>query len=76
MQPRVSLDGLTMPESPRWHDGRLWFSNSGTRQIVAVDLDGKQRGGWRRRPDELGWATTWPDAMSPRPQRPPTEEAR
>jgi sugar lactone lactonase YvrE len=40
MQPRVLLDGLAMPESPRWHDGRLWFSNWGTRQIVAVDLDG------------------------------------
>ena len=40
MQPRVLLDGLAMPESPRWHDGRLWFSNWGARQIVAVDLDG------------------------------------
>ena len=40
MQPRVLLDGLAMPESPRWHHGRLWFSNWGTRQIVAVDLDG------------------------------------
>ena len=40
MQPPVLLDGLAMPESPRWHDGRLWFSNWGTRQIVAVDLDG------------------------------------
>ena len=36
MQPRVLLDGLAMPESPRWHDGRLWFSNWGTTQIVAV----------------------------------------
>ena len=26
MQPRVLLDGLAMPESPRWHHGRLWFS--------------------------------------------------
>ena len=21
------LDGLTFPEGPRWHDGRLWFSD-------------------------------------------------
>ena len=42
MQPRVLLDGLAMPEPPRWHDGRLWFSNWGTRQIVAVDLDGQR----------------------------------
>ena len=41
MQTRVLLDGLAMPESPRWHDGRLWFSNWGTRQFVAIDLDGK-----------------------------------
>jgi hypothetical protein len=56
MQPRVLLDGLAMPESPRWHDGRLWFSNWGTRQIVAVDLDGNSdivgEG-----PYGLGWAT-------------------
>jgi hypothetical protein len=44
MQPRVLLDGLAMPESPRWHDGRLWFSNWGTRQrpkeFVRIDGDG------------------------------------
>jgi hypothetical protein len=40
MQPRVLLGGLAMPESPRWHDDRPWFSNWGTRQIVAVDLGG------------------------------------
>jgi hypothetical protein len=38
MQPRVLLDGLAMPESPRWHDGRLWFSNWGTREVVAVGV--------------------------------------
>src|SRR4051812_34621745 len=40
MKPRVLLDGLTMVESPRWHDGRLWFPNWGTPEIIAVDLDG------------------------------------
>ena len=58
MEPRVLLDGLAIPESPRWHDGRLWFSNWGTREIVAVDLDGNsdvvEEG-----PDGLGWATNW-----------------
>jgi sugar lactone lactonase YvrE len=29
-----------MPESPRWHDDRLWFSNWGTKQIVVIDLEG------------------------------------
>jgi len=37
---RVLLGGLGMGESPRWHDGRLWFSNWGTNEIVAVDLAG------------------------------------
>ena len=27
-------------ESPRWHDGRLWFANWGAQEIVAVDLAG------------------------------------
>ena len=29
-----------MVESPRWHDGRLWFPHWGTPEIVAVDLLG------------------------------------
>lgn len=57
-EPRVLLDGLAMPESPRWHDGRLWVSNWGTDDIVTVDLDGNSEtitigaGG-------PGWATNW-----------------
>ena len=37
---RVLLSGLGMGESPRWHDGRLWFSDWGTNEVVAVDLEG------------------------------------
>ena len=40
VEPKVLLDGLTMVESPRWHDGRLWFAHWGTGEIRAVDLDG------------------------------------
>src|SRR5262249_40098357 len=29
--------GLSMPHSPRWHDGRLWLLESGTGQLVHVD---------------------------------------
>jgi sugar lactone lactonase YvrE len=58
MHPRVLLDGLAMPESPRWHDDRLWFSNWGTREIVAVDLDGNSEVVGEG-PDGLGWATNW-----------------
>src|SRR5262249_51330423 len=35
------LTGLAIGESPRWHDGRLWFSNWGTQEVVAVDQEGK-----------------------------------
>lgn len=31
--------GLSMPHSPRWHDGRLWLLNSGTGYLGYVDLD-------------------------------------
>jgi hypothetical protein len=41
VEPKVLLDGLAMVESPRWHDGRLWFAHWGTGEIRAVDLDGK-----------------------------------
>jgi uncharacterized protein (TIGR03032 family) len=30
--------GLSMPHSPRWLDGRLWLLESGTGQLVLVDL--------------------------------------
>jgi hypothetical protein len=29
--------GLSMPHSPRWHEGRLWVLESGTGQLVDVD---------------------------------------
>ncbi len=35
------LTGLAFGESPRWHEDRLWFSNWGMQEVVAVDLDGK-----------------------------------
>lgn len=37
---RVLMSDLTIGESPRWHDGRLWFCHWGPSEIVAVDLDG------------------------------------
>jgi len=29
--------GLSMPHSPRWHDGRLWVLESGTGRLLLVD---------------------------------------
>jgi sugar lactone lactonase YvrE len=39
-EPRVLLTGLAVGESPRWREGRLWFCNWGTQEVVAVDLEG------------------------------------
>jgi sugar lactone lactonase YvrE len=30
-----------MGESPRWHEGRLWFSDWGAHEVIAVDLAGR-----------------------------------
>ena len=38
--PDVLLTGLGFGESPRWHEGRLWFSDMGTNELSAVDAAG------------------------------------
>jgi sugar lactone lactonase YvrE len=42
LEPKVLLTGLAVGESPRWHDGRLWFGNWGAQEIIAVDLEGNR----------------------------------
>ncbi len=37
---QVLLNGRVFGEQPRWHEDRLWFSDWGTQEVVAVDLDG------------------------------------
>jgi sugar lactone lactonase YvrE len=38
---RTLMSGVVFGESPRWHDGRLWFADWARQEIIAVDLDGK-----------------------------------
>lgn len=57
-EPRVLVDGLAYVESPRWHDGRLWFSHWGREEVLAVDLDGTCEVVAPGRPG-MGWATAW-----------------
>jgi sugar lactone lactonase YvrE len=40
-EPQVLLTGLAFGESPRWHDGRLWLSDWGAYEALAVDPAGK-----------------------------------
>jgi len=38
--PRVIIDGLAFPEGPRWHQGRLWFSDMHDHRVVISDEEG------------------------------------
>ena len=57
--PEVLISGLGIPESPRWHDGRLWFANWVGQQIVAVAPDGAAE--FLPTPSEqpMGWPIDW-----------------
>jgi sugar lactone lactonase YvrE len=57
-EPRVLLRGLAYVESPRWHEGRLWFAHWGTGEIVAVGLDGASEVVGHG-PPGLGWSIGW-----------------
>jgi uncharacterized protein (TIGR03032 family) len=39
----VVLRQLSMPHSPRWHDGRLWLLESGTGRLLHIDPAGGPR---------------------------------
>ena len=60
-EPKVLLTGLGIPESPRWHEGRLWFCNWIDRQVVAVGLDGKPEVMLTRDPGShpMGYSIDW-----------------
>jgi sugar lactone lactonase YvrE len=38
---KTLMTGLAFGESPRWHEGRVWFSNWVGQEIIAVDERGK-----------------------------------
>lgn len=38
----IVCEGLSMPHSPRWADGKLWVLNSGTGHLGTVDFDTRQ----------------------------------
>jgi sugar lactone lactonase YvrE len=41
-KPRLVMGGITLGESPRWHDGRLWFADWGPGEIVRVGPAGER----------------------------------
>jgi sugar lactone lactonase YvrE len=58
LEAKPLLSGLVIGESPRWHEGRLWFAHWGTGEIVAVDLEGRSEVVGQG-PPGLGWSIDW-----------------
>ena len=56
-EPRILIDGLTFPEGPRWHDGKLYFSDIHANQVKAVDMEGRLEviADVPTKPSGLGW---------------------
>jgi sugar lactone lactonase YvrE len=40
-EPEILMTGIAFGEQPRWHGDRLWFSDWGPPEVIAVDLEGK-----------------------------------
>ncbi len=52
------VGGIDFGEGPRWHDGRLWYSDFHQATIYSVGLDGDRRAEYTDLPDRpsgLGW---------------------
>jgi sugar lactone lactonase YvrE len=54
---RVLADGIYFGEGPRWHEGRLWFSDFYAHAVKSVSLTGDVRTEFEidDRPSGLGW---------------------
>ncbi len=57
MERRMLAEGFGFVEGPRWRDGRLWFSDMGSKQVLTVDLDGQvdEVCEVTARPSGIGW---------------------
>lgn len=57
LRPEILVEGLKFPESPRWHENELWFSDQDARKVMTVNLKGKLRTilDVPKRPSGLGW---------------------
>ena len=54
----VLIEGLTFTEGPRWHEGRLYFSDFFTHRVLAVDTKGNMETivETAQQPSGLGWS--------------------
>lgn len=53
----ILIDGLDFGEGPRWHDGRLWYSDFYQHRVSAVTVDGERETMLELddHPSGLGW---------------------
>jgi sugar lactone lactonase YvrE len=56
-KPRLVLEGICFGEGPRWHDGKLWFSDMYSCRVMTLDPQGHAKVVVRvpNRPSGLGW---------------------
>jgi sugar lactone lactonase YvrE len=40
-EPQILMTGIAFGESPRWHEDRLWLSDWGTQEVIAIDHEGR-----------------------------------
>ena len=57
LKTKILLEGLLWPESPRWHEGKLWFSDNDLKKVMTIDLDGNTETivEMQNSPSGLGW---------------------
>jgi sugar lactone lactonase YvrE len=56
LRSEVLVDGIVYGEAPRWHAGRLWFSDVHDHAVKTVDEDGELEVAVRTQyPSGLGW---------------------
>ncbi len=57
LKTEILLEGLAFPESPRWHNDKLWFSDMVSCKVMTVDLSGDVETIIKvpKRPSGLGW---------------------
>ncbi len=41
LEPKVLAEGIVFGEGPRWHQGKLWFSDMHGHRVMTLDLAGK-----------------------------------
>lgn len=53
----ILLDKLVFTEGPRWHEGKLWFSDMYNHQVMTVDMEGNTETiiEISKQPSGLGW---------------------